>query len=530
MSSTVADRARVVGRRIRRNLSDAVAIDTRTLAVFRVFLGLLIIADVLLRLRNFSFYYADSGAVPRSLAMDATADTAISVFYLSTSPAVTLALFGVGTLVACQLIVGYRTTLATVLSLIFVVSVDHLNPFVLSYADTLFRLLLFWAIFLPLGERWSIDAVHTDSQPRAAVASVASALILSQMVYMYFMNWYHKYGDELWTSGEATPLIMGLDDTTFLLGEFTRNFPTLLQYGGLGWYYMLAFSWLLIFLAGRKRMLFVGMFMAGHASFALTVRIGAFAYVAIAGLTLFLQAQFWDDLEALRRRLDIDRSWLDDRAERLAALGATVPYYRIESDRAARLRSGIYTGGIATVVGVMLIMAAGAASPAVDDRLESSGVDDQIENGADSLAISQPSWTVFAPSPRTVDRYYVFPATTANGDRVDLYNSRELTFDRPYDALQKQYGSYRERFYMGSIRSGGVDDRHDAPHYLAEHLCAEWTEQNDSELTHINMYQVSEYVTNETIDDHESRNTRTRQLYQHGCGDSEPTDIDISEP
>ncbi len=530
MSGTLADRALVVGRRIQRNLRESVAIDTRTLAVFRVFLGLLIIADVLLRLRNFSFLYADSGAVPRSLAMDATADSAFSVFYFTTTPAVTLALFGLGVLVACQLIVGYRTTLATILSLLFVVSLDHLNPFVLSYADTLFRLLLFWAIFLPLGERWSIDAVHTDSQPRTVVASVASALILSQMVYMYFMNWYHKADDELWTSGEATPLIMGLDDTTFLLGEFTRNFPTLLEYGGLTWYYMLAFSWLLIFLAGRKRMLFVGMFMASHASFALTVRIGAFAYVAIAGLTLFLQAQFWDDLDTLRRRFDIDRAWFDDRAKQLAALGAAVPDYQLESERAARLRSGAHTVGIATVVGVMLIMAAGAYSPAVDDRLETTGIDEQIEDGADTLALSQPSWTVFAPGPRTVDRYYVFPATTEDDQRVDLYNDRELTFDRPYDALQQQYGSYRERFYMGSIRSGGLDDRHEAPHYLAEYLCAEWNRHNGSELTHLNMYQITEQVTNETIDDHESRTSQTRQLYRHGCGDNEPTDIDVETP
>ena len=530
MPSTHVDRALVVGRRIRRNLRQSIAVDTRTLAVFRVFLGLLIVADVLLRLRNFSVMYADSGAVPRSLAMDATADSAISVFYFTTSPALTLLLFGLGVLVACQLIVGYRTTLATVLSLLFVASLDHANPFVLSYADTLFRLLLFWAIFLPLGERWSIDALHADSQPRAAVSSIASALILSQMVYMYFMNWYHKAGEELWTSGEVTPLVMGLDDTTFLLGEFTRNFPTLLEYGGMIWYYLLAVSWLLIFLSGRKRLLLVGMFMASHASFALTVRIGAFAYVAIAGLTLFLQAQFWDDLDAIRRRLDIDRSWFDDRAKQLAAVGDTVPYYRLESDRAGRLRSGIYTGGLAVVIGVMLIMAAGAYSPTVDDRLETTGVDEQIEAGADTLALSQPSWTVFAPTPRTVDRYYVFPATTADDDRVDLYNDRELTFDRPYDALQQQHSTYRERFYMGSIRSGGLDDRHDAPHYLAEHLCAEWNEHNDAELTHINMYQVSEFVTNETIDDHENRTTQTRQLYRHGCGDNEPTDIDVETP
>ena len=530
MTETLVDRLRPVGRRLRANLSHSVAIDTRSLAVFRMILGAVVIADVFLRARNFTFFYTDDGVVPGSFAMELTADTAFSIFYFTTNPVVIAALFGLTAVVGLQLLIGYRSTLATVLALLLVVSMDHHNPLVLSYADTLFRLLLFWGIFLPLGERWSIDALHTESTPRASISSVASALALSQMVYMYFMNWYHKSDDELWTSGEATPLIMGLDDTTFLLGEFTRNFPTLLEYGGLTWYYMLAFSWLLIFLAGRKRMLLVAMFMAGHASFALTVRIGAFAYVAIAGLTLFLQAQFWDDLDSFRARLGVDRSLVDDLIDRLSAFGRRVPYRRVDSARLDLLRSGAYLAGITVVVGVIVVMAAGAYSPTVGDSLESSGIETQIENGADTLSISQPTWTVFAPTPRTQDSYYVFPATTDDGQAVDLYNDRELTFDRPHDALQKQYTTYRERFYMNSIRRGGLDDRHDAPHYLAEHLCAEWNATHDSELTHINMYHVTEFVTNETIDDHENRDTRTRQLYRHGCGDSEPTDIDVSTP
>ena len=530
MTETLVDRARPLGRRLRANLSHAVAIDTRSLAVFRMLLGALVIADVFLRARNFSFFYTDDGVVPGSFAMELTADSAFSIFYYTTSPTIIAALFGLTALVGLQLLVGYRSKLATVLALLLVVSIDHHNPLVLSYADTLFRLLLFWALFLPLGERWSIDALHTKSTPRASVSSVASALILSQMVYMYFVNWYHKSENELWTSGEATPLIMGLDDTTYLLGEFTRNFPTLLEYGGLTWYYMLAFSWLLIFLAGRKRILFVGMFMAGHAAFALTVRIGAFAFVALAGLTLFLQAQFWDDLDSVRMRVGLDRSRLSDWVDRLSAFGRRVPYHRVDSQRLELLRSGVYLAGITVVVAVIVVMAAGAYSPTVDNTVQSTGIETQIETGADTLSISQPTWTVFAPGPRTHDRYYVFPATTDDGQTVDLYNDRELTFDRPYDALQQQHSTYRERFYMGSIRSGGLDDRHDAPHYLAEYLCAEWNANHDSELTHINMYQVTEFVTNETIDDHESRNTRTQQLYRHGCGDNEPTDIDVSTP
>ena len=154
---------------VREYLARCVRIDSRTLAVFRVFVGVLIVADLLLRSRNFSFFYTEDGVVPRSLAMDVTPDYAFSVYYLTTSSTLIAALFVLQGLIALQLIVGYKTRVATVLSFLFVVSLDHHNPFVLSYADTLFRLLLFWAIFLPLGERWSIDAAHRTRAPRPHV-------------------------------------------------------------------------------------------------------------------------------------------------------------------------------------------------------------------------------------------------------------------------------------------------------------------------------------------------------------------------
>ncbi len=511
------------------NLKASVSIDTRTLAVFRVLVALLILADIALRLRNFSFFYTEDGVIPRALAMDATAETAFSVFYFTTNTTVIAALFGLGALLAIQLLVGYKTRIATICSFLFVVSLDHHNPFVLSYADTLFRLLLFWAMFLPLGERWSIDAVYRTQLSRPRITSVASALILCQIVYMYFLNWYHKSENELWTSGEATPLIMGLDDTTFFLGEFTRNFPTLLQYGGLGWYYLLFSSWLLIFLAGRRRMALVALFMAGHASFAVTVRIGAFAYVAIAGLTLFLQAQFWDDLSRLATAIGVDRSQLRRLKSSLVRFAESVPYYQRETPTAQQIKSGFAFGASTILVGSLLVAGAGMYAPVGGETIEQSAVTEQIETGADSLSISQPTWSVFAPTPRTTDSYYVFPAETADGDRVDVYNERAFTMDRPGKQLQNQYGTYRERFYMNSVRRAALNDRNDSPTILAEYLCGAWADEHDTELTHLNMYQIRESVTLERIDSPEDRDTRSRLLYRHGCGDNEGKHIRTSE-
>ncbi len=505
---------------MRRNLEDCIRIDTRSLAVFRIFVGLLIVADLLLRSRNFSFYYTDDGVVPQSLATELSADGAFSIYHLTTDPTLIAGLFVLQGLIAIQLIVGYKTRIATILSFLLVVSLDHHNPLVLSYADTLFRLLLFWAIFLPLGERWSIDAVHAGREPRASVAGIASALILGQMVFMYFLNWYHKSQDELWTGGDATPLIMGLDDMTYLLAGTLRQFPALLELGTYLWYYMLMGSWLLILLVGRKRMALVALFMGGHASFIVTVRIGAFPYVALAGLTLFLQAQFWRDLRAVVDWLEVDTSRVSGFRSRLETRAGAVPYPRLQRPSIDRAKSTLHSATLAVVFVSLVLFSTVTYLPLAGVGEAGSGPPEPVDDVASSFGVSQPEWSVFAPTPRTTDRYYVFPAETVDGERIDVYNERDMTFDRPSDELQTQYDTYRERFYMNSVRRGGFDDN-DVPVHLAEYYCTTWAEENDVELTHLSMYVVYEDITMETIDDYDERERSWGLMYRHGCGDNE---------
>ncbi|WIV65655.1 HTTM domain-containing protein [Natrialbaceae archaeon AArc-T1-2] len=528
-------------------LRRCVQVDTRTLAVFRVVVGVLVVADLLLRSRNFEFFYTDDGVVPRSLAREATPEYAVSVYHLTTDPTLIAALFVLQGLLAVQLIVGYRTRLATALTFLFVVSLDHHNPFVLSYADTLFRLLLFWALFLPLGERWSVDAVHRDRPPRPSVANAASALILGQMVYMYVTNGLIKAQSELWTGGDAAPLVFGLDEMTFFLGDSLRAFPTLLEAGGLLWFYMLVFAWLLILLRGRARMLLAGLFVGGHLAFALTVRIGAFPYVALAGVLLFLQAQFWDDLATVADRAGVDRTRLEHLAGRLEALATRFPNPRLGDEGVRQLRARTYDLALAAVVVTVLFVAVAIAVNVAPVALESGDGDDrpigervdgeidatlaettgvrQVETAASSLGIDQPiGWGVFAgPHPRTTDRYYVFPAETASGELIDAYNERALTYERPYDQLQNQHGTYRERFYMNSVRRGSIDDA--VPARLAEHRCERWPDDHGEELVAVNMYVVEEAVTAETIDDPANRDREYALIYRHGCGDNQRTVI-----
>lgn len=514
-------------RDIAQYLRSCVRIDTRSLAVFRTGLGLLIVADMLLRARNFGLYYTDTGLVPASLAAQHTADHAISVYYLTTDTNVIAALFVIQAFIGLLLAVGYRTRAVSVLSFLFVVSLDHHNPFVLSYADTLFRLLLFWAIFLPLGERWSIDAVHSESGSREAVGGIFAALALFQMVVMYVVNGIHKLESPLWRSGDAAPLVLGIDEMTFLLGNFVRQYPILLEYGGLLWFYMMLTAWLLVLLPGRPRVAFASLFVGGHLSFALTVRIGAFAYVALAGLMLFLPAVFWRDIHTIARYVGLGNvsGRLQSGGEHLAA---AFPAFRVippEYSASFRVLKIGCSVAVLVVLGIVVVtFALNFGAVVTDDGYDHHELNNAVSENpageyvyltAESAGITQPEWSVFAPHPRTVDRYYVFGAQTADGTAFDVFNDRPFSWDRPHDGeLQRQHDTYRERFFMNSIRRSSPGD--ELLVNLGDHICRSY-EERGIELVYISMFEVTEQITAETITSPNDREVEREHIYRHEC-------------
>ncbi|TVR73772.1 MAG: HTTM domain-containing protein [Sphaerobacteraceae bacterium] len=519
--------------RIGRYIVQSFSIDSRTLAVFRIGIGLLVIGDVLARASTFTFFYTEDGVVPQELAEARTVDGAFSFFFYTQDSWVIALLFVVHFLIAIQLILGYKTRFAMILTFLFAISLDHHNPLILSHADTLFRLLCFWAIFVPLGERWSIDSFQRKEEPRTMIASLGTAALLLQMVYMYTVNGFHKLGSEMWNSREATPLIFGLDDMTYFLAGPMRQFPFVLEILGTMWYYLLVISVLLLILHGRPRYILALLIFGAHFSFTVTVRIGAFGWVGMTGVLLFLPARFWDDVSAIARRLNL---W--DRAvvpvyDGLYAFGdrcaRALPSLRPNLGVPSVVRDGAFDVGMTFLILSLFVL------PAIwfmDDQdainWEQSSLEQSIEDNFRKIGVRQSPWTVFAPTPRTTDRWYVFAASTTDGEFLDVYNDRPFSFDRPYDELQNIYGNYRERFYMNTIRRAGQAGT--PPDYLVNYICRDYAEQG-IELMQIEMYVIHETVTRETIDDWQNRNTWSELMSRHACPGHAVEELDLpSDP
>jgi len=501
---------------------ERIAIDTRSLAVFRVLAGLLLIVDVVLRSRNFQFFYTDQGAVPVGLAVAHAPDGAFSLYYLSGSPAWTGTLFALQAVAGVLLVFGWRTRTATVAAFVLAASLDYRNVFVTSYADTLFRVLLFYAMFLPLGERWSVDALRRERASRPRVVSLASGLILVQMVVMYLVTGFQKHQSDLWVTGEALPVVMAHDSITFLLGDVLVAAPGLLQFGGLVWLYLLSVSFLFVVFVGRARDALAATFVGVHLALAVTVRIGQFSYVAIAGLVLFFQGAFWRDAGDWLRANGVPVDWY---ADRMGTAGRRVEHLLPRFPSPGTERVSVPIVRVVSVLAVLILVVTGAnmvvGALATAGGIDDPEVRDPVDDAMERFGVEQPGWTIFAPNPSTTDEWFVVAVETTDGTRWDLHNERPLRVERPGKHLEQQWDTYRERFYWANLA-----DRDVALAYH-EYLCRG---ENPTlpDIAYVTVYEIEETIDPDrpaTLDDPSRRLVEINRLFTGACGEREPVAV-----
>ncbi|MFC6755658.1 MULTISPECIES: HTTM domain-containing protein [Haloarcula] len=283
------------------------AIDRRALAAFRVALALVVLADLARRLPDVRAFYTDAGVLPRSLLSTLYPGYgAVSLHALSGGLVVQFALFALAAVAALALLVGYRTRLATVVSLVLLVSLQLRNPLVLNSGDVLLRRLLFWSAFLPLGSRWAVDSADLGEAPGPTdrVVGIATAGLLAQVVVVYLTNAVVKLRADVWLRGDAVRYAFQLDHFTVLLGDVIAGWTPAVQLAAWVWLALLVGSPLLVVLTGRARATLVGAFAAIHAGMLVTMQLGVFPLVSLAGLVPLLPGWVWDRVEA---RLPVPR-------------------------------------------------------------------------------------------------------------------------------------------------------------------------------------------------------------------------------
>jgi len=283
------------------SLRTVFGIDLRTLALFRVLLGVYVLIDLGMRARDLVSHYTDAGIMPRAVQIDHLYITTWSLHLANGAAWFQALLFGIAGLAALGLVFGWRTRLMTVLSWLMLLSLQNRNTFILSGEDNLALLLLFWAMFLPLGARYSVDA-PLDLSGRFqsnAYCSVATAALLLQGMSMYIFSALLKTHPIWYQAGTAVHYALQLDYLVTAFALWFRQFQDLMT--GLTYYvYVLELVGpILIFspiFHRALRTIFMLAFMSMHAAFAIFLEIGFFPFISIIMNLTFMPGWMWDKL------------------------------------------------------------------------------------------------------------------------------------------------------------------------------------------------------------------------------------------
>ncbi len=322
--------------------------DPRALGIFRICLGLLSMYDVIRRVPYLDTFYSNEGVLSNHFTLfSAPYKYSFSALYMCSTPAEAGLFFAFSLICLACFTVGYRTTLFHLLSMACIISIHARNTLLENGGDVVLNIWWVWTFFLPLGARFSVDALRkslsdgADRSPpqlkssttgsTSAIRSLAVFMVLWQLVVIYLFNTLHKSG-QTWMDGTAIALTLYQDRiNTPLTIWFRDGFPLIVSqimtWGTLVIEGMAPVLLLTpIFTKWARRVAFLSL-TSLHLGILLLTDVGLFSPVMIVAYLIFLHPDDISLIKSSLRRLAGPpiRVWYDDGCGvcfRLARIGS----------------------------------------------------------------------------------------------------------------------------------------------------------------------------------------------------------------
>ncbi|MGK7959168.1 hypothetical protein [Crocosphaera sp.] len=297
-------------------LTNIFGLDLRSLAVFRIGLALVVMADLFSRFRGISAHYTDQGVLPREalhsnllgsfIALQPAPNSLLPPWYwsfnlLNGSLGFQVLLFIIAFILCLFLLVGYRTRLAVIAIWALNISLQNRNPALIFAGDDVLRAMLFWSMFLPLGCAYSIDsALNSNPKPLPKkVMNVATLAFMVQLIFIYTWSAAYKTKSDLWwPDGDAVYYSLHFDQYATEFGHFLLGFPLpileLLTFGALIFEWIGPFLILIPVRTAFFRCLAIISFILLHIGFELCFAIGVLSYLSIVNWLALLPTEIWD--------------------------------------------------------------------------------------------------------------------------------------------------------------------------------------------------------------------------------------------
>ncbi len=493
----------------RTRLGDLFGIDLRSLAAMRIGLGLIILADLANRLPNLTAHYTDQGVLPRWALLERFANSYnISIHLISGMAWVQAILFVVAGLFAACMIAGYRTRLMAALSWYMLISLHARNGMILDAGDVLFRMLLFWSMFLPTEARWSLDAAMGKIQPGPnQMLSVASFALLLQLAMVYLFSALFKT-DPVWHDGTAIFYALQINQFATPLGHWMLQFPHLLRVASFGIWWLELLGPIVVFLpifTWRIRVIAVATFWLLHAGMGLGLELGHFPYICGMAWLAYLPGEFWELakvsrlLASMHRRLHSIARRLRPRIEQLYV------FWPVRSSPAS---PSLLNHMIALFFLVYVIL---WNLRGYDPQNYGRYFPHQLEWVTGLTWVDQ-KWNMFSPRPMSDDGWYVIPGKMLNGQEVDLFTGgKPVSWDRP-PCVSTTFPDTRWRKYMLNLWSA---DNSAHRLWYARYLTRCWNDTHEGG-EQMESFEI-DFMLQPTTADGVRQPPDKRVLWQHNC-------------
>lgn len=324
-------------------------VDTRTLGLFRVFFGLLMLTNLWDRMGGLDgvSFYTNEGVWPNHFALylPPVGHFWSPLLGFSTRFEMRAYMVVIGFVYLCYTL-GWRTRLMQVLALVCVEAVNLRFLLIQHGGNVVMNIIAVWTVFLPLGERYSLDALfrslrEVHEKDAAAIAErkwlalrtpahtgIAYTFILINFAVIYLFNTVHKIGPT-WHDGSAVHYVLWQNRLNTALAGWLRfhepaffsplfTWATLIVEGSLVALILSPWRWKL--LRPIASLNIQGL----HGSIALLCTLGPFSYGMMCFGLLLITAPVWDWLEQRWKAPRFARVVRFDPASRLHLLGARV--------------------------------------------------------------------------------------------------------------------------------------------------------------------------------------------------------------
>lgn len=453
------------------------ALDLRSLALFRVLLGLSLFVDLSYRIFFVYDFYSDNGVLPRDALISKFMNVwETSLLLLSGKTEVITVFMIVAILSSLALTIGFYTRVAAFVCWILVVSIHTRNGVILHGGDDVFRVLLFWGQFVPWGACFSVDALRNSYKVDDwSLRSWGGAGLLLQFLSIYIFTGILKWHPVWHTEGTGLYYALQLEQFSTPLGYSLLAFFPLTQFLTYATLILELVGPLLVLLPvwkGRWRLIVAFSFMMFHLGLVFTMNLGMFPWLCIAAWTMVFPPLFWES-----RVGQTLTAWLHDffraLSEVLSRVGlAAVPVLR-------------FPGRALSVVAILfLVLTVSWNIYEVDDFKLTKPV---ALRWVMSVSEMYQRWAMFAPYPRKDDGWYVIEATMFNGHKFDPFKEdHQLQFEKP----QNMAALYKNSMWRKYLTNSWLKSYHDHRLYFGRYLCRVWNTRQSSKETKMNTLHI----------------------------------------